>query len=96
LSTDDGDPDGNLPEDQPESWSSALGSSSSFLGFGAQLAGSMLFYVVAGYLLDRWLGTSPWLIVIGAIVGMIAFFYQLARIAKRMQEESDRRKRERA
>lgn len=62
------------------------------MGIGVQLAGSMLLYVIAGYLLDRWLDTAPWFILAGSLVGMTAFFVQLARIAKRMNEESEERK----
>jgi ATP synthase protein I len=86
--------DGDPSADSGNSWQSQIGRSSSYLGFGAQLAGSMLLYVVGGYLLDRWLGTEPWLLITGAIVGMVAFFFQLARIARRMTEESERRKKE--
>jgi F0F1-type ATP synthase assembly protein I len=50
---------------------------------GVQLAGTMLFYVFAGYLLDRWLKTEPWLLIAGSVVGMIAFFFQIVRLAKR-------------
>ena len=89
MSTDDNPPGGT-----DSRWQSELGRSSSFLGLGVQLAGSMLFYVVAGYLLDRWLGTAPWLILLGSIVGMAAFFFQLSRIARQMSEDDARRKRE--
>ncbi len=48
----------------------------------------MLVYVIIGYFVDKWLDTAPWFIVIGSIVGMVAFFFQLARIAKRMSGSS--------
>jgi F0F1-type ATP synthase assembly protein I len=86
--------DGNPSGGSNKSWQSDIGRSSSYLGFGAQLAVSMLLYVVGGYLLDRWLGTTPWLLVTGAVIGMIAFFFQLARIARRLTEESEQRKKE--
>ncbi len=72
-----------------KSWQSELGRSSSSLGLGIQLAGSMLVYVIIGYFVDKWLDTAPWFIVIGSIVGMVAFFFQLARIAKRMSRSSE-------
>jgi ATP synthase protein I len=86
--------DEKKPGGRKISWQSDLGRSSSFLGFGVQLAGTMLFYVVAGYLLDRWLGTEPWLIIAGAVLGMVAFFIQLSRIARRLSEDSERRRKE--
>lgn len=53
-----------------------------------QLAGSMGFYVLAGYLADRWLGTTPWLLVAGSGLGMVAFFVQVYRLVSRLNEES--------
>ena len=53
-----------------------------------QLAISMVTYVAIGYFADRWLGTQPWLLVAGAVVGMIAFFVQLYRMVGRMNEDT--------
>jgi F0F1-type ATP synthase assembly protein I len=53
-----------------------------------QLAASMIVYVVIGYFADRWLGTQLWLLVVGAGVGMVAFFIQLYRLVGRMNEET--------
>ena len=44
----------------------------------------MLVYVLIGYLLDRWLDTEPWFILVGSVVGMVAFFVQLVRLSKRL------------
>lgn len=78
------------PTNEDRNWQSDLGRSSSFLGLGFQLAGSMLFYVLVGYLLDRWLDTEPWLLLVGAAVGMIAFFFLLFRLTKRLSEPRNR------
>ncbi|TDI70497.1 MAG: AtpZ/AtpI family protein [Bacteroidetes bacterium] len=86
LSTDE-----NPTAKSKKSWQSDLAHSSPSLGFGVSLAGSVLFYVLAGYLLDRWLDTEPWFILIGSGVGMVAFFIQLARLARRLSR-GDRKK----
>jgi len=44
----------------------------------------MLAYIFIGYFLDRWLDTTPWLLIAGAITGMFAFFIQLVRLVKRL------------
>ncbi len=62
--------------------------SSGYLGLGMQLALSMVFFVVGGYLLDRWLGTAPWLLIAGAVLGMVAFFVQLFRVVGEMNKRS--------
>lgn len=45
------------------------------------LIGSIVVFIIAGYFLDRVLNTSPWLIVVGIILGTIIGFYQFIRIS---------------
>ncbi len=52
------------------------------LGFGLQLGASMVMFVGLGLLFDRWLGTSPWGIIVGAIVGMVGIMTLVLRMAK--------------
>ena len=42
--------------------------------FAAVVAGLIL-----GWLLDRWLGTAPWLLVTGIVLGAAAGFYEFIR-----------------
>ena len=72
-------------------WRTGLRESSPYLTLGIQLAGAVLVYVGIGYLIDRWLNTSPWFLVGGAVVGMVAFFVQLVRVVKQMNRASARR-----
>lgn len=60
---------------------------SPYLGLGMQLALSMVFFVVGGYLLDQWLDTSPWLLVVGAILGVIAVFIHLFRLVNELSKK---------
>ena len=75
--------------DKPRNWQGGIKDASPYLTIGIQLTGSMLFYIGVGYLLDRWLDTTPWLLVAGSVVGMIAFFVQLLRVAKEVGEKED-------
>lgn len=45
------------------------------VGAGFQLAFSILFFMGMGYLADRWLGSRPFLMLVGLAVGMAAGFY---------------------
>lgn len=47
--------------------------------FGAVVSG-----LIAGWLLDRWLGTGPWLLVAGIILGAAAGFYEFIRITSKI------------
>lgn len=42
--------------------------------FAAVIAG-----LLVGWLLDRWLGTRPWLLVTGIVLGAVAGFYEFIR-----------------
>jgi len=55
-----------------------LAYAAAFSLFAAVVSGLLL-----GWLLDRWLGTRPWLLVTGFVLGVAAGFYELVRtIAK--------------
>ena len=53
------------------------------LSLGMQLAGSLLAFVALGYWADRLLGTEPWLLLAGTILGMAAIFTRIAYLVKR-------------
>jgi len=40
--------------------------------------------ILVGYLLDRWLGTDPWMIVTGIILGLTSAIIGLVRILNRL------------
>ena len=55
----------------------------------AYAAGLTMFFSVAsltgvGWLLDRWLGTPPWLLVTGVVMGAISGFYQFIRLTSKL------------
>ncbi len=51
---------------------------------GTVISSSIIGGILLGYFLDRWLGTEPWLIVTGVILGTVAAFWNLYRIALRL------------
>lgn len=50
-----------------------------FAGFGLELAGLVVLAGLAGHWLDSWLGTEPWLVVLGATAGMVLGMWNLVR-----------------
>jgi F0F1-type ATP synthase assembly protein I len=46
---------------------------------GYTLIGALLLLGGIGYALDRWLGTSPWCLFGGLLLGIIVGFYELAK-----------------
>lgn len=58
------------------------------IAYGAALLlfSSVVSFCGVGWLLDRWLGTKPWLLVLGIVLGAIAGFYQFIRLTSKLQE----------
>jgi F0F1-type ATP synthase assembly protein I len=53
--------------------------SASVAGASYALIGAIILLGGIGYALDRWLGTSPWCLLGGLLLGIIVGFYELAR-----------------
>lgn len=68
-------------EDDPQDTNrkSGLAYAAAFSLFSAVLAG-----LIAGWLIDRWLGTRPWLLVAGIVLGAVVGFYQFIRISSQL------------
>ena len=58
--------------------------SSVVYGAVISLALSIVSCLLVGWALDRWLGTSPWLIVVGIVLGSVAGFMQFIRLMSRV------------
>jgi F0F1-type ATP synthase assembly protein I len=55
-------------------------------GRSGAFAGSIISGTLLGLLADSWLGTEPWLVVIGALVGSYSGFVNMWRWSKEMEE----------
>ena len=64
-----------------------------FIGVGMQFAGAILLFLFAGRWLDERLGTGPWLLLLGTMVGGAAGFYYLYRQLTSAQRGRDKEKR---
>ena len=62
----------------------SAGKSSVLIGAVFSLASSIVVCLLAGWLLDKWLKTGPWLLVAGIILGAVVGFYQLIRVMMRV------------
>jgi F0F1-type ATP synthase assembly protein I len=56
-----------------------LAYAAAFSLFAAVVSGLLL-----GWILDRWLGTGPWLLVAGVVLGAAAGFYELIRTSAKI------------
>jgi F0F1-type ATP synthase assembly protein I len=88
--------------EEQDSASKVVGSSmrevSPYLGLGVEITVSMVFFILLGYFADGWFGTSPWLLITGIGLSVVATTFTLIRIVREMNAanaaEKARRKRE--
>jgi ATP synthase protein I len=73
------------PAGDPSAWK-ALGELSTV---GLTLVLATVIGLAGGYYLDKWLGTSPWLTLIGLLFGIAAGFVNLFRSVKRAERDID-------
>ena len=50
---------------------------------GITLFASVAAFCGAGWLLDRWLGTGPWLLIVGIVVGSAAGLFEFVRLSSK-------------
>jgi F0F1-type ATP synthase assembly protein I len=79
------------PEREPSTYRKALEEAGPYLGLGLQIGATMAFFVGMGYLVDTWLGSEPWFVLVGAVLGMTALVVQLVQISNRLDEKSRKR-----
>jgi len=60
-------------------------------GVGLTLVICTVLGLVGGYYLDRWLGTEPWLLLVGLLFGIAAGFVNLFRAAGMWTADDDGR-----
>ena len=70
----------------------SLSAAGPYLGLGLQLALSMVLFCGAGYALDVWLGTLPWFLLAGAVLGFAAIILKLLRLNADLEADMARRK----
>ncbi|HUG37572.1 MAG TPA: AtpZ/AtpI family protein [Candidatus Limnocylindrales bacterium] len=73
----------NMPGPEPSPWRALGMLATTGLTFVVATAGGAL----AGYFADGWLGTSPWLTLIGLAVGIAAGFRDLFRSIKKAERQ---------
>lgn len=74
---------------------SAMGEAAPYLGLGIEIMISMVFFVLLGHYADGWLGTAPWLLIVGAFLGLVATGVTLWRTVKDMDARAKARKQRR-
>ena len=61
----------------------------SSLAYGAAISlfAAVVAGLIIGWLLDRWLGTRPWLLIAGLVLGAAAGFYEFIRATSKLSQD---------
>jgi ATP synthase protein I len=70
-------------DDKPAYWKKTL----QFSTLGLEMGFSVVFGLVAGYYLDKWLGTGPIFLIILLIIGFIAGFKTVFVMGRKMMRD---------
>ena len=57
----------------------APGSPYRYMSLGIEMIAPIVLFLFAGYMLDEWIGSSPWFLLGGALLGIVVSFYNLYR-----------------
>ena len=79
-SPDRGDPERRGPLGPASQFQRNLRNSAPSAAASYTLIGAIIVLGGLGYLADSWLGTEPWLLLLGLLLGIIVGFYELARL----------------
>ncbi|NBB83072.1 MAG: ATP synthase I [Alphaproteobacteria bacterium] len=63
------------------------------LRIAVELAAAVIVGAGIGIVLDRWLGTSPWLLIVFFVVGCVAGFLNVYRTAQELDRQAKERRR---
>lgn len=69
-----------------------LGEGYAYVALGCSFAAGVVLFMGAGWLLDRWLGTTPLLTVVGAVTGAVLSFISVYFKLQAEREARDKRK----
>ena len=60
----------------------------SYLSLGLEIAVGIALPILIGYWLDDYFGTSPWLLLVGCLMGVVSVFVIIFRLNDRFDKES--------
>ncbi len=75
-------------------WNASMMEAGPYLGLGLQSAFAMAFFVGLGYLVDRGLGSRPWGMIVGAVLGIVAVITLLVRLANQANAAARERRKQ--
>lgn len=80
------------PKSVSDAYVGGMSAAGPYIGLGVQIAASMALFAGGGYAADWYLGTSPWGILIGAMLGMAGIVALLVRVSREADAEVRRDK----
>jgi ATP synthase protein I len=67
----------------PKAMPASIRDAGPVIGAAYTLIGAIILLGLVGYFADKWLGTDPWLLIAGLLLGIVVGFYELAKVVWR-------------
>ena len=80
------------PKSVSDAYVGGMSAAGPYIGLGVQIAASMALFAGGGYAVDRFLDTSPWGVLVGAMLGMAGIVALLVRVSREADAEARRSK----
>ena len=80
---------GDRPNRRQDSQTPLLRGAGLYLGVAFELPGTIIAGLMLGYFLDRYFGTSPWLLIALTVIAFIGAFVRLVRWVKFFRPGAD-------
>jgi F0F1-type ATP synthase assembly protein I len=58
-----------------------------YISLGGEIAAGIVVPIFIGYWLDGWLETSPWLLLVGCVVGIVNIFILIFQLNDRLNKK---------
>ena len=80
---------GGRPNDREDGPAPFIRKTGLYMGVAFELPGTIIGGLALGYLLDRYFGTSPWLLIALTLVAFVGAFVRLVRWVKWFAQQRD-------
>lgn len=77
----------NQPDKDPGKLNLPFAKFAKYLAVGMEIPTTIAGSLVVGYLIDRWLGTSPWVTVVASVVGFFGAVFRLTQYLKYFSDD---------
>jgi F0F1-type ATP synthase assembly protein I len=77
----------NQPDRDPGKVDLPFAKYAKYLAIGLEIPSAIVGSLIVGYLIDRWLGTSPWVTIVASVAGFVGAVVRLTQYLKYFSDD---------